>query len=276
MNIPQFTTLAINDIEEFFEKALFRLKLNVTRIQSLLSLYKIIIKYKEFTYEVDGATEDDIGLTLEIDVEDILRAAIVLLHATMEDSLREIARTLMPFNENFLNRIPLVNQTGNLHVEKFKLKDLVSFREKTVDEVIKMSVNQYMDRWSLSTIENITQFIQDVGLSVEDFKHLFPKLSALIKRRHIIVHQADTVGEDNNGVTILQDIEVSEFEEWLHNVVLFIGEIIMSIYMRYSLESDDIDLVINKIVKLFGCKTFEECVELVNSQEISSEHSANQ
>jgi hypothetical protein len=54
--------------------------------------------------------------------DDILRAAVVFLHATLEDFLRYIGSKYIPSgNEDVLNKINLIGSSDALHPEKFFL-----------------------------------------------------------------------------------------------------------------------------------------------------------
>jgi hypothetical protein len=67
------------------------------------------------------------NLSDKVTAEDILRAAVVLLHAHLEDFLRTVASALLPAgDESCLNAIPLAGVTGR--PEKFFLGKLVHHR----------------------------------------------------------------------------------------------------------------------------------------------------
>jgi hypothetical protein len=55
--------------------------------------------------------------------DDILRAAVVFIHTTLEDSLRFIGSRFIPLTSNVevLNKIGLVDSSGVLRPEKFSL-----------------------------------------------------------------------------------------------------------------------------------------------------------
>lgn len=81
---------------------------------------------------------------------DVLRSAVVFLHGTLEDFLRDLARLRLPHaSEHTLNEIPLVGAKGR--VEKFYLGRLARHREESVYDVIERSVSEYLDRFTVTT-----------------------------------------------------------------------------------------------------------------------------
>ena len=159
---------------------------------------------------------------------DVLRAAVVLLHATMEDLLRSIAYWKLPSaTAQTLSRIPLVSQAP---ATKFNLGDLSAHRGKSVDEVIESSVNGYLQRSNYNNTDEIASFLKSVGIDVAAVNAHFPNIDQVMKRRHQIVHRADrddeAAGQGRHHVT---SIGVSTVEGWVTNVQAFgdavLGEI---------------------------------------------------
>lgn len=124
---------------------------------------------------------------------DILRAALVLLHASMEDFLRSLLIWRAPdSNREVIDTYPLAG-TGKKHPERFYLGSLVAHREKTVADLIRLSVTEYLEAFSsFNDIGDVKRALRTCGVdhqAVED--NDFSNLPAMIARRHIIVHKAD-------------------------------------------------------------------------------------
>jgi hypothetical protein len=137
---------------------------------------------------------------------EILRAVVVLNHAYLEDFLRNVARWLMPIaGEDALNKIPLAGSTGR--AEKFQLGKLAEHRGKKVDDVIRESVEAYMERSTFNNVTEIMSFLDSVNVKLPSREEIDSSpsevqrlpiggddlgiLDAMIKRRHHIVHRAD-------------------------------------------------------------------------------------
>lgn len=126
--------------------------------------------------------------------DDLLRAAVVLTHAYLEDVLRSIAKRLLPTgSEAVLNDIPLAGLGDQPRAERFQLGKLVKHKGKLVDEVIRESVSDYLERHSFNSVDDIVRLLQRLGFETEPYKKLFPGIGEMIKRRHLIVHQTDRI-----------------------------------------------------------------------------------
>jgi len=146
--------------------------------------------------------------------QDILRAAVVLTHAQLEEFLRTMARVLLPeAQETCLNEIPLAGLGGRK--EKFFLGKLVQHKGKLVDDLLKESVSEYLERSNYNSIEEISNLLQVLGFNVRDHTTEFPAIQRMIERRHQIVHRADR-SEAPHSVGPLQPIKFDDVSRWLH------------------------------------------------------------
>lgn len=153
------------------------LKQNLARVENLVS-----------TYESHPNAQGKGRKSAE--VLDILRAAVVLLHAALEDLLRSIAYWKLPTaTRDVLNDIPLVGLGAN--PKKFLLGDLVAYRGKKVEEIFTESVNAYLENSNFNNTDEIASLLTNVGIDVTKVNGTFGNLQDLMKRRHQIVHRAD-------------------------------------------------------------------------------------
>ena len=142
----------------------------------------LIILYQHHAAEVDSHWPGE--------QPDLLRAAVVLLHASLEDLFRSIAAWKLPVAPpESLDRIPLAS------VEKdkpqFTLTDLAEFRGQSVDSVIARSVARYLERSNFNHPGDLTEIIKKTGIDLKIPDDLRSKLAAMMKRRHWIVHRVD-------------------------------------------------------------------------------------
>jgi HAMP domain-containing protein len=146
--------------------------------------------------------------------QDILRAAVVLTHAHLEDFLRTMARALLPLADSrTLNDIPLAG-LGPLP-KKFFLGELAQHRGKLVDDLIEDSVAVHLDQRSLNNINDIAQLLREMSFDPAAFNEHFPNIQEMILRRHQIVHHADRVKLPNSETYTPQPIEQTEVHTWL-------------------------------------------------------------
>ena len=127
-------------------------------------------------------------------------------------------------SEEVLNRVALLGTQEVLRPEKFFLGKLAQHRGKTVDQLITESVNAYLDRISFSVTMDISNLLEGAGIAVETVRPLYPKLSALMTRRHQIVHRADLVdvpGDERKATPI----DAATVTEWATAVKEFFARV---------------------------------------------------
>lgn len=94
---------------------------------------------------------------------DILRAAVVLLHATLEDLLRSLAEWRLPTAKpEALAEIPIC---GTKRGARIGLQELAGFRGETINEIIVRSVREHLEKTAVSGwIAAVQRLGQDVFL----------------------------------------------------------------------------------------------------------------
>lgn len=154
---------------------------------------------------------------------DVLRAAVVLLHATLEDLLRSIGFWKWPDTNDaeLLNKIPFTGSDPRRRAEKINLGYLINLRGKTVDDVIKQSIEEYLDRSSFNNTKEIASFLESIGVDTKAVKANFPSLEELMKRRHLIVHQADRDDSGGRGQHRIRSIGTKTVKAWVEAVKSF-------------------------------------------------------
>jgi hypothetical protein len=160
---------------------------------------------------------------------DLLRAAIVLLHASLEDLFRSIAEWKLPLAApESLERIPLASSEKD-H-EKFSLVDLAEFRGYSVDDVIARSVGKFLERSSFNHPGDLTEVLRKIGIDLKIRKDLRDKLAAMMSRRHWIAHRVDRdlmEPIDPNRPQLGQPIQPELVIEW-KNAVIQVGEAVLA------------------------------------------------
>ena len=151
---------------------------NMQRSRMLVAMYNQIAK--------DHPDSKSIHAT------DILRAAVVFMHAALEEFLRSLVLTTFPLaSTEVLNDVPLSGQSRMGRAEKFFLGDLARFNELTVAQVIERSVRDYVSRQTYNNRGDLMFVVRSLGLRDSDVSGVLPKLDAMLRRRHQIVHRGD-------------------------------------------------------------------------------------
>lgn len=153
------------------------LKENLARVESLVSTY-------ESHPDAQGRGRKDAA------VLDILRAAVVLLHASLEDVLRGVAAWKLPVAPKaVVDDIPLIGAPSA--TKRLPLGDLAAHRGKSIDSLIEASVESYLQRSNYNNTGEIAKLMDGVGIDISKVNGRFADLEDMMQRRHQIVHRAD-------------------------------------------------------------------------------------
>jgi len=147
---------------------------------------------------------------------DVLRAAVVFLHATLEDLLRSLLEWKLPQAAAVhLKDVPL---TGKKPRSTFTLDDLAPFRGKSVDDLIARSVLENLERSNFNDPGEVEGVLERIGLPRVLLDPYRDKLGPMMKRRHWIVHRADrntATGRGHHAAGTLQQAAVEAWSEAL-------------------------------------------------------------
>jgi hypothetical protein len=145
--------------------------------------------------------------------QEMLRAVVVMTHAYLEDFIRTLAEALLPLaGEEALNGIPLAGTFGR--ADAFRLGKLVRHRNKTVDGLIRESIQAYLDRSNLNSSTEVVSWLKKLGFSLTpEQEGQLATIQRMIQRRHQIVRRADRI-KNSNGVYELQYADPAEVMNW--------------------------------------------------------------
>lgn len=202
--VPQDEAIEVVAALDALELQVGRLAFNVRRVESLVA-----------AAVESTATSPPLG-------EDILRSAVVLLHATLEDYLRTLAGAYLKFApREALDGIPLAGQRRE-RAEKFLLGALGDFRDRSVLDLIALSISEHLERRTFNNIEDIVALVQHLGCEIDELKPFFSNIGAMMARRHVIVHRADLAMDQHPRKTAaLGTIEPTDVSRWAEAVQAF-------------------------------------------------------
>ena len=148
---------------------------NLDRVENLVSLYS----------PRRGRTK--------VHDSDILRAALVLLHASLEDFLRSmLIWKINDFDEETLTKygFPSGHKRGK---DKITLGELSAHKGKTVDALIEEAVSSHLVAYSsFNDLGEVKKALIQCGIADATVDaHDFGRMGEMISRRHNIVHKAD-------------------------------------------------------------------------------------
>ena len=157
---------------------------------------------------------------------DIVRAAVVFLHASLEDLLRsseELRLDKAP--DSAFKRLRWVPATGdNEGKDRVTLDELAQYRGHTVEEVLRRAFERHHERSNYNNEKDVAAALARMSLPGEPFRTHLSDLQLLMARRHLIAHRADANLKFPN---LTNPIGVRLAERWLKTTESF-GEQLLS------------------------------------------------
>jgi hypothetical protein len=125
---------------------------------------------------------------------DILRAAVVFLHASLEELLRASVWLLLPrAGSKAYDRMVFVPRgAGEGRNERLDLPQLADYRGRTVDEVLARAIDFHLEHSNYNNPTEVMGTLERLGLVNKPPPSLLSDLGAMMTRRHMIVHRTDT------------------------------------------------------------------------------------
>ena len=196
--------LDLTDAEKRFHE-------NANRVRNLVELYRVL--------NVGQAGKP---LTAK---SDVLRASVVLLHATIEEFLRELARVgLVDGSPEALAKIPIFGSEGR--AEKFDLGSLSSFKDDSVRDLIRKSIGEHMGRTTYNNPGAVKALLKDVQIAPDHDRCSWDAVGNLMARRHKIVHEADRNPKTGRGHSRSEPLSQETVNRWLKAVEGLVKEIL--------------------------------------------------
>ncbi len=185
-----------------------RFESNIDRVKNLVETYDEVAG--------SGSGRRDV---LKVDV---LRSAVVFLHASLEDILRSVAEWKLPEQgKAVIDSIPLTGQGKGGRAEKFHLGELVAHRGKTIDALISESVKSYLERSNYNDTTEVSNLVLSIGVVPKKVSGRFEDIQAMMQRRHQIVHRADANTSGGSGHHQAQSLSKTTVNNWIDAVEEF-------------------------------------------------------
>ncbi|MGA2441429.1 MAG: HEPN domain-containing protein [Tepidisphaeraceae bacterium] len=193
-----------------------RLGYNIKRVENLLSLYDELAANKESNY-----------------ANDILRSAVVLLHATLEDVLRGLLKwKKMRSNHKQLTDIQFyLDEKESKHITLSQLAAVEDkdFEDMTIRAFIKDTIKRHYDRESFSNRRQINYALEALGLTPSAYAVPLNNIEPMTTRRHLIVHQSDRCEPVEGKHGKLTEIAKEDVEKWRQAVRTFLDDILSAL-----------------------------------------------
>lgn len=150
------------------------LEKNLERVGGLVKLYQD---------SADGQGRRPVGSA------DLLRSAVVFLHATLEDVLRSCQEWKWPqASEEYFEKVPFAGTKGKTTTT---LLQLAKHRTKSVQDLIDEAVAESLERSNFNNLGEIKTALGRIGAAESVLDPYGAFLEPMMRRRHHIVHRAD-------------------------------------------------------------------------------------
>lgn len=176
-----------------------------------------------------AARLDDPG-TDSVLSKEVLRAAVVFLHSTLEEVIRSLYVHKLPHvSVEHLNTVPLAGRDPSPRPKAIALGDLRIFSGQFVDNVIIESINRYVDMLSLNNSTQLVHCLELAEIPHADKAEFLGPLDALMRRRHQVVHQMDRSNALDPLTEPINDIDASVLRSWRSAVEEFTKSLMASV-----------------------------------------------
>lgn len=186
-----------------------RFRRNLDRVDSLVSFYEA--RRAEETTTGKGRTT--------VSNADLLRSAVVFLHATLEDVVRSVLTDRWPraTDDELFERVPFV--LGNKKPEKITLGQLAAeYGGKSVEDVLRTNVEAYLEHSNFNAVSELVVALQRAGLDTRIVAPHASELHAMMLRRHQIVHRADQNVQSGSGHHAARSLGAHTVRRWRDHV----------------------------------------------------------
>jgi hypothetical protein len=184
-----------------------RLALNLARVHDMIVVYR----------KLASDRGDD-------EPTDVLRAAVVLLHATMEDVLRTLEQlALRQASPATLKRFGIA-YGGNLP-DRLTLHELAGeYVGTSVEDVIRQATRMYIERKTYNNCGELAGTLHRLRMPAKPLLDPFARdLEVMMRRRHQIVHRADLDESASGDASALarSPLPLAEVAAWVDTVSRF-------------------------------------------------------
>jgi hypothetical protein len=192
--------------------------------ENLERVTDLVVLYEEVTGLASGRPS--------VQESELLRMAVVFLHAALEDLLRGLAEWRLPLaSSEVLSQIPFIGGDGRRTT--LTLGDLAAHRGRTAEYLISISVVAYLDRSSYNNPDDIAKLLGQMGLTQKARGRLMDLhaqgLKSLMSRRHQIAHRLDRNDVTGRGQHAALSIDKSTIERWSSIVRRFGDELLAEV-----------------------------------------------
>lgn len=193
----KFADFTVNQVTVFGE--------NMERSERLIMLYNALVQSEH----VKGSVHST----------DILRAAVVFMHAALEELIRSLivaACASAPKAE--IDKVPLFSPKRSRQAEKFLLGALIEYKHLTIEDLIQKSIEQHFRNQTFNNRADLMRAMEIIGANKKLADKMLPTLDSMLDRRHQIVHRVDRPKIEDDQWIRATSLSPRHVEKWAKTV----------------------------------------------------------
>lgn len=147
---------------------------------------------------------------------ELLRAAIVLMHASIEDVLRSLEEARLPScaPEVFRDFSFVLPSDSRRRPQKITLAELLEYRGQMVDDVLRATIREYLDTANYNNATEVVVTLRRIGIRTDVAEQHAATVETLMRRRHWIAHRADQDPNAPAGTFATRAVDPADVHRW--------------------------------------------------------------
>jgi len=194
---------------------------NEDRVMTLIGIHQAALNLK-----IHGSQNLFENYFAALDISDILRSSVILLHANLESCLRTLWLHYLKYKSKWSKiDVPFPGNEPTPRV-KIGIQELQNFRGKTIDEIVLQAIEEHVAKSSFGNTDQVTRLLKDISVDPAPLREYLPELDELFRRRHRIAHFTDNV-DFQFGNNIVTPIELNEITIWMRTCHSFVFDLLL-------------------------------------------------
>ena len=221
---PEETNLALLYVRVSDRVGLFtQILYHLIYLQSSGSFKKFLCSPQGYNQDIgEESTKEDFAFYFAGMVQHI----IVMLHATMEDVVRTVARWRLPrADPHQLKDIPIARPEALGEVKLKELGQLVPHLGMTVDDLVRHSVDLWLDHQTFNSAPQVAAMLARIGIPLDKVRTYFPAIDRISTFRHQIVHTGSI-----NDEAFLTFAKEEDLRHYIEDFYLFAKEVLLEAF----------------------------------------------
>jgi len=121
--------------------------------------------------------------------------------------------------------LPFATQSElNKTEQKVSLSKIAEYRDKSVDELIRDVINEYLRRKTYNNPGEIKAALKAMAIEIPE--NLISNTEPAMQRRHKIVHRADRSERESGEIGSITKIQSTQVSRWISEIERFVDAVL--------------------------------------------------